>query len=72
LKPLVYDELLDDEVETPKTVEPLRPKLMVMLGPLSLGVSLTSNQKTVQSPKAPHHSSICIEDPSICIGGILH
>lgn len=35
-----------------------------MLGPHSLGVSLTSNHETVQSPKAPQHSSICIEDPS--------
>ena len=35
-----------------------------MLGPHSLGIILTSNHETVQSPKPPHHSSICIEDPS--------
>ena len=35
-----------------------------MLGPRSLGVSLTSNHEIVQSPKVPHHSFLCIEDPS--------
>ena len=35
-----------------------------MLGPRSPGVSLTSDRKIVQSPKAPHHSYVCIEDPS--------
>ena len=46
-EPPVYDDLPDDEVETPKTVEALQPELMVMSGPLSLGVSLTSNHETV-------------------------
>ena len=63
-KPPVYDDLPDDEVETPKIVEALQPKLMVMSGPHSLGVSLTSDHETIQSPKAPHHSSVCIEYPS--------
>ena len=62
--PLVYDNLHDDEVETPKTVEALQPELMVMSSPRSLGVSLTSDHEVVQSPKAPHHSSVCNEDPS--------
>ena len=35
-----------------------------MLGPHSLRVSLTSSQETGQSLKAPHHSSVCIKDPS--------
>jgi len=43
LKPLVYDDLSDDEVETPKAVEALQPELMVISGPHSLGVSLTSD-----------------------------
>lgn len=64
LKPPVYDDLPNDEFETPKTVEALQPELMVMLGPRSLEVSLTSDDEIVQSPKAPHHSSVCIEDPS--------
>jgi len=63
-KPLVYDDLCNDEVETPKTVDALQPKLMVMSSPCSLGVSLTSSHEIFQSPKAPHHSSVCIEDPS--------
>jgi len=61
LKPPVYDDLLDDEVETPKVVEALQPKLMVMSCPRSLGVSLTSDHEIVQSPKAPHHSSILLK-----------
>jgi len=63
-KPLVYDDLPDDEVETPKTVEALQLMLMVMSGPCSLGVSLTSDHEIVQSLKAPYHSSACVEDPS--------
>lgn len=47
LNPLVYDYLRNDEVETPNTVEALQPELMVMLGPCSLGVSLTSDQEIV-------------------------
>lgn len=63
-KPPVYDDLFDDEVETPKTIKALQPKLMVMSGPRSLWVSLTSDQEIVQSPKAPHHSSVWIKYPS--------
>ena len=54
----MYDGLPDDEVETPKTVEALQPEMMVMSGPRSLWVSLTSNHEIVQSPKAPHNSSV--------------
>ena len=63
MKPPIYDDLPDDEVETPKTIKALQPKLMVMSGPRSLRVSLTSNHETVQSPKAPHRLFLCIEDP---------
>ena len=58
-KPPVYDNLSDDEVETPKTVKALQPELMVMSGPHCPEVGFTSNQEIVQSPKAPHHSSAC-------------
>lgn len=63
-KPSIYDDLFDDEVETPNTVKALQPELMVMSGPHSPEVGLTSNQEIVQSPKAPHHPSVCIEDQS--------
>lgn len=87
LKPPVYDDLPDDEYGTPKTVEALHPKIMVMSCPRSIEVSLTSNHEIIQSPKAPHPASLCIEDPShtqitlppliaryhcSCIGGVLH
>jgi len=48
----------------PKTIEALQPKLMDMSGPHSFGVSLTFDHEIFQSPKAPYHSSVCIEDPS--------
>lgn len=35
-----------------------------MSDPWSLEVSLSSDHEIIQSPKAPHRSSICIEDPS--------
>lgn len=41
LNPPVYDDLSGDEVGTPKIVEALFPKLMVMSGPHSFGDSLT-------------------------------
>lgn len=63
-KPPVYDDLPDDEVETPKTVETLQLKLMVMSSPHSIEVSLTSDHEIIQSLEAPHRSSICTEDPS--------
>ena len=53
-KPSIYDDLSDDEVEAPKTLNALQPKFMVTSGPRSLEVSLTSDKETVQSPKAPH------------------
>jgi len=38
---MVYDDLFVDEVETPKTVEALNPKLMVMSGPRCPEVGFT-------------------------------
>ena len=35
---------------------------MVMLGPRCPEVGFTSDQEIVETPKAPHHLSICIED----------
>ncbi len=63
-KPPVYDDLPDDEVETPKTVKALQPELMVMLGGHYPKDGFASDQEIVETPKAPHHSSICIEDQS--------
>ena len=37
---------------------------MVMPGPRYPEVGFTSDQEIVQTPKAPHHSSICTEDQS--------
>jgi len=61
--PTIYDDPLDDGISTPKIVDTLQPELMVMSGPHSLGASLTSNHEIVQSPEAPHHPFVCIEDP---------
>jgi len=63
-KPSVYDDLPHDEVETPNSIEALKPELMVMLGPHSIEVRFNSDHEIVQLPKAPHHSSLCIEDLS--------
>lgn len=63
MTPPVYDDLHDDEVETPKAVKALQPELMVMSSPRALGVSLISDHEIVQSGKAPHHSYVCIKDP---------
>ena len=63
-KPPVYDDLSIDEVETTQTVEALHPEMMVMSGPCCPEVGFTSNQEIVETPKAPHHSSVCIEDQS--------
>lgn len=57
-KPPVYDDISNDEVETPKTVEALQPELMVMSSPRSLGVGFNSDQEIFRLPKAPHHSSV--------------
>lgn len=38
-KPLIFDDLPDDEVETPQYVEAHQPELMVMLGTHYLEVS---------------------------------
>ena len=35
-----------------------------MSGPRYHEVGFTSNQEIIQSPEAPHHSSVCIEDKS--------
>jgi len=45
-------------------VEALQPELMVMLGPHYFEVGFTSDQEIVETPKAPHHSSVCIDDQS--------
>ena len=37
---------------------------MVISGPRYPEVGFTSNQEVFETPKAPHHSSVCIEDPS--------
>ena len=42
----------------------LQPALMVMSGPHCPEVCFTSDQKIVETPKAPHHSSVYIEDQS--------
>ena len=63
-KPHVFDDLPIDEVETPQAFEALQPKMMVMLGPHFLEVNFTPNQKSVGTPKAPHHSPLYIEDQS--------
>jgi len=63
-KPPVYHDLSVDEVETPKIVEALFPELMAILGPCSFGVSFTFDHEIFQSPEAPHHSYVCIEDQS--------
>ena len=58
---MVYINLSIDEVETPYTIEGLQPKLMVMSGPCCPEVGFTSVQESVETPKAPHHSFVCIE-----------
>lgn len=61
---LVYDDLFVDEVETPQTTEAPQPKMMVMLGPRYPEDGFTFDQEIVETPKAPHNSSVCIEDQS--------
>lgn len=61
-KPLVFDDLPTDEVETPQAIEELQPKMMVISIPHCLEVSSTSNHKYVETPHAHHHSLVCIED----------
>ena len=61
-KALVYDDLSVNEVETLQTTEELQPELMVMSGPCCPEVGFTSDQEIFETPKAPHHSSVCIED----------
>lgn len=63
-KPLVFDDLFADEVETPQYVKALHPALMVMPSPHCLEVNSTSNKKSVETPQAPHHSHVYIEDQS--------
>ena len=71
-KPPVYDDLSNDEVETHKVVEALQPEMMVMSSPRCPEVGFTSDQEIVQSPKAPHHSYVCIEDQSHTHDTITH
>ena len=61
-KPLVSDDLSINEVETPQAIEAPQPKLMVMVGAHYHKVSSTSNQKIFETPKAPHHSLLHVED----------
>jgi len=63
-KPPVYDDISDDEVETLQAIKELQPELMVMSGPRCLEVGFTYDQEIDQPTKAPHHSSVCIEDQS--------
>ena len=61
-KPLVSDNLSIDEVKTPQVVEALQPKMIDMPSPHYPEVSSTSNQKNFETPKAPHHFLLHIED----------
>jgi len=63
-RPSVFDDLPDDEVETPQAIEALQPKLMVMSSSYCLDISSTSDHKFVKTPQAPHHSPVFIEDQS--------
>lgn len=63
-KPLVFDDLSADEVETPQDIEVLQPALLVMLDPRYLEVSSTPYHKFVETTEAPHHSLVYIEDQS--------
>ena len=60
----VYDDLSVDEAEIPQAVEALHTKLMVMSRPCYPEVGFTFDQEIVEMPKAPHQSSVCIEDQS--------
>jgi len=63
-KPLIFDDLPVEEVETPQVVEALQPEMMVMSSPCYLEVDSTLDQKYFETPKAPHHSLVDIEDQS--------
>ena len=52
------------QMSRPQTVEALQPKLMVMSSPRYPKVGFTFDQEIFETPEAPHHSSICIEDQS--------
>jgi len=60
----VFDDLAVDEVETLQVVEALQPELMVMSSLRCVEVDSTLDQKSNETPKAPHHSPIYIEDQS--------
>ena len=62
--PLVYDYPSVNEVETLQTVEALQPDLMLMPSPRCPKVGFTFDQEIFETPKAPHHSSVCIDDQS--------
>lgn len=63
-KPLAFEDISSDEVETPQVSETLQPELMVMSSSRSLYVSPTSNKKYVESSQAPHSSLVHIENQS--------
>jgi len=63
-KPPAYDDPSVNKVETPQTLKALQPKLMVMLGPRCPKVAFPSDQEIVETPEAPHHSFLFLEDQS--------
>jgi len=60
----MYICILIDEVENAQVVDTLQTELVVMLGSCSPKVSSASDQETVESPQAPHHSLVHIENQS--------
>jgi len=69
-KPPIFDDPSPHELETPPFIEALETKLMVMSGSCSLEASPTSNQKSIESPQAPHDSIVYTKNQSI--SQILH
>lgn len=70
--PLCFDDIPNDEVETPQVVEAPQFQMMVMSGPPSLEASSTSNKKYIKTPQAPHYPPSCIEDTLSYRFHILH
>lgn len=55
-------------METPQAVKTLHPELTVMEGSHNPKDISPSDKKSIESPQAPHHSHVCIEnqrDPQI-------
>ena len=61
-RPLVFDDVPVDEVETPQAIEALHPEMMVMTGPRCPEVGFTFDWEIVETHKAPHHSLHHTED----------